>query len=84
MLCPQLHAFYNISYEVVTGEKHIGKTLVAFWGKSANSKSSLGCYKWYQSIPLLVPCALGMNQTEFDWHVNSKVGEGGERLSMNT
>ncbi|KEH19999.1 hypothetical protein MTR_8g064440 [Medicago truncatula] len=43
-----------------------------------NPKSSLGCYKWYQSRPLPVRCGSGMNQTEAGGHVISKADEGGE------
>lgn len=45
-----------------------------------NPKSSLGHYKWYQSIPLPVRCGSGTNQAEAGGHVTHEAKEGGEWL----
>jgi len=60
--------------------KHAEKTRVDLWGQSAilNHKSSMGCYKWYQSRPLPVRCGSGADQAEAGGHVTSKADEGGE------
>jgi len=40
-----------------------------------NPKSSLGCYKWYQSRPLPVRCGSGTNQAEAGGHVTPTADE---------
>jgi len=41
-----------------------------------NPKSSLGCYRWYQSRPLPVRCGSGTNQAKAGGHVAPNADEG--------
>ena len=58
--------------------KHAEKTRVGLWGQSVNPERTMGRYKWYQSIPLLVRCGSGTNPTEVGGHVTPETEMGGE------